>query len=122
MNIFAPKEYETSGHKWGDFAIGFALWFVLNTLMLAALWVVTGFLTDPSVSNNPALNQALGYALLCMSVLPLIVNIGLIIFFAMRRRWIALGMLGALSGTLLLVVCAAIVFLAACFTIIGGVP
>jgi hypothetical protein len=59
--------------------------------------------------------------MLCLSFLPLVLNIAAMIYFAYVRRWIGLGLLGGFASALFLTVCAAVLFTVYCFVILGQV-
>ena len=54
----------------------------------------------------------------CFGFLVLVVNLAALIFFAFRRRQIALGMLVAFSASLAVTLLAGIIYMVACFIIV----
>jgi hypothetical protein len=68
--------------------------------------------------SSELLQSLFSVLLLIGYCLPFVVNIGLLVFFAFTRCWIALGMLSAIGALIALAVCASVVFLVYCFT--GG--
>lgn len=113
------KVYETRGEKIKDFLIGFFLLLVLNIIMGSASLVVTGAISSLSTSN-PDLYAILSPAsIILMGCCPLLVNVGLIIYFSRTRYWISLGMLGLFAAAFVLTLAAAIVLGVLCLVIIG---
>ena len=100
------KVYTTRSEKVLDFVIGFVGWFLVNGLLYGcSIWVLQSI--DSSSSQSlPAL---------LLGLLPLLINIGALIFFAFTRRWIALGMLAAFALVLVGVLLLGLVFYAICF-------
>jgi cytosine/uracil/thiamine/allantoin permease len=114
------KEYTDPAEKKKDFWLGFWLWWGLNIL----LWVITtaasvGIYSIPS-NNDTTLTSLQSIASIVLGVLPLLVNLGLLIYFALTRGQIALGMLVAFGVALALVVLLGIIFTVACFILLGS--
>ncbi len=97
---------------WRDFWLGLAGTIVGNGL----LFVLVSLLLR---SDSPTVQQI-------ALALPWLVNLGLLIFFAIKRVPVALGMVTAYSVAFGLVLVAGIVFLAICFGALGsgqgGIP
>jgi hypothetical protein len=118
------KDYTTRREKVVDFIIGFVGWFILNGLMGLASAFAPGlpillgeWIQDPTLGGGAdTMNSILGLVLLC---LPLLINLGLLLYFAFTRYWIAIGGSSAFGATLVLTICAGIVFTVACFTILS---
>jgi hypothetical protein len=110
--------YATQNEKVIDFALGFIGWFILNGLMAFAGQIGGGLSTvlvavlpfDPNL-----MSQIQGVVLVLLACLPLLVNIAGLVLLAFTRHWIALGALAAFATSLVVVLCAAILFLGACF-------
>ena len=116
------KTYETAAEKKRDFWIGVGLWFGLNIVLTLCSWGAQGLLfglLSSTVDYNSSVDV---YTLvsLIMGAIPLLVNIGLIVYFAFTRSQIALGMLAGFGIALLLVICLGVIFTAACFVILGS--
>ena len=116
------KIYATRNEKIKDFLIGFFGWFILNVLVGVALTVaLTG---ASSFIITAAGNTSMGDVFTVFSVLlnciPFVLNIAALLFFVFTRHWIALGMLGAFGASLLIALCATVVFAAICFSALGG--
>ena len=118
-----PKIYTDPDEKKKDFWRGVALWFGLNILMTLCSWGLTAALvavmsgtTDP---NSPIFGVYSTISIV-LSIIPWLVNIGLIIYFALTRSQIALGMLAGFGFALLLVLCLGIIFAVACFVMLGS--
>jgi hypothetical protein len=83
-----PRIYTNRNEKILDFVIGFVGWFLINGLLYGcsiAILQVMAFETSDSI------------VVLLLGVLPLLINIAALIFFAFTRRWIALGALAAFA-------------------------
>jgi len=116
------KTYETNAEKKKDFWLGVGLWFGLNILMTLCSWGANGLLFS-LLSSTADYNSSFDiYSLvyLILSAIPLLINIGLIIYFAFTRSQIALGMLAGFGIALLIVICLGVIFTAACFVILGS--
>ena len=115
--------YDTRAQKVRDFLIGFIGWFILNTLANGAI-ILISYLATTAPSDNldtyQALQSTVGVMALVCNVLSLVGNIGLAIYFALTRYWIALGMLGAFAGLIILTICAAVVIGGVCFAMTYG--
>ncbi len=113
----ARKDYATRNEKTIHFIIGFALWWGLLILSwvirvavfsaLDAAGISPGTLGFSGASGTDAVFTVIWLAALC---LPLLFNLGLLIFFGLTRYWIALGMLAAFSIALCVVVLAGVLF------------
>jgi hypothetical protein len=115
----ARKEYTDSAEKKKDFWRGFWLWWLGNI----ALWIITlggtaALLT--AEGDNITINSIVDIAILVVNVLPLLINGGLVIFFALTRSQIALGMLAAFGVALAIVVVLGIIVSIACFVMLGN--
>ncbi|GIK10906.1 MAG TPA: hypothetical protein PKC99_04210 [Anaerolineales bacterium] len=114
---FSRKEYASPAEKKKDFWIGVVLFFVLNILLVACQWGL-GFGLVSVSPNLPSdeISSALGTILSwIMILLPWALNIGLIVYFALTRSQIAVGMLAGFGIALALVVAAGILFMVVCF-------
>ena len=110
------KIYTTKNEKTIDFVIGFVAWFVLNGVLTGLTWFMASMLGTLQV--EPEMQSVLGIVGAVVMFVPLVINIGLLIFFAFTRAWIALGMLAAFGVSLLITICLGILFGAACFAIL----
>jgi len=126
-------EYTTRSQKVLHFLAGFFGWYLVNGLLWFLLVVaggtgsvaIQGLLLDAGIAPGLAADIFAAANLAC-SCLVLLLNLGTMIYFAFNRYWIALGELAAFSSVLLLTLCAALIFGAACFAILasmsGGTP
>lgn len=117
------KIYTTRNEKIIDFVIGFIGWFVLNTVFWVLLtFGMTGLfaLVGSVPSSNSNLGDAVAIVGALLNCLPFFLNILVLIFFVFTRYWIALGILGAFGASLLIALCATVVFAAICFSALGG--
>ena len=121
MNL-TRKTYATRSEKVIDFVIGFVGFFVLNGVIGGGAQLVIILLNNASIAvNDSTIQSMVGVIGLALGCLPFILNIGLIIFFAFTRYWIALGALGALAVSLIIAICIAIIIGGACFALLGGI-
>jgi hypothetical protein len=109
------KEYTTQEEKKKDFWIGVGIWVGLNLLLGLINIVFFNFIYI--IPNLPdGLYTILGWAVM---IFPYVLNIGLLIYFALTRSQIALGMLAAFGAVLLIVICLGLIFMVACFVLIS---
>ena len=100
------KVYTTRKEKVIDFVLGFFGWFLVNGLLYGcSIWILQA--VDSSTSDS--------VLALLLGLLPLLVNIGALIFFAFTRRWIALGILAAFALVLVAVLLIGLVFYVICY-------
>jgi hypothetical protein len=124
------KKYLTREEKILDSVIGFVGFFVLNTAIYLLLSYVAEILAD--IVGGEFIDQVVTCARL---ILPWAINIGLLVFCAWWRSWIAIGALSAfgyllivlvvlvlLAGVCLAVGCLAIISVVALREIIGVQP
>lgn len=115
------KVYTTKREKWIDFGIGFGAWWVVNAIIFGLFLGLSDAILAAQRNNlDPNLSTGIGYGMLCLSFLPLVLNIAAMIYFAYVRRWIALGLLGGFASALFLTVCAAVIFTIYCFASLGN--
>ena len=100
------KVYTTRNEKVLDFVIGFVGWFLVNGLLYGCSILILQAV-DSSTSDS--------ILALLLGLIPLLVNIGALIFFAFTRRWIALGILAAFALVLVGVLLIGIVLYVICF-------
>lgn len=114
------KEYADEAEKKKDLWRGFWLWWGLNIL----LWVVSTALavgaSNFTYSDNELVSSIASVAGLLVGLLPWLINIGFIIFFAFTRSQMALGMLLAFGVALAIVIVLGIVFAVVCFVLIAA--
>ena len=117
------KIYENKAEKEKDFWRGVGLWWGLNILLALCSWGgftlfgYSGVMFDGSTSTYSDLYSVLSCVL---SLLPWILNIGLIIYFAFTRSQIALGMLAGFGIALLITICLGVIFTVWCFYALGN--
>ncbi|MBI3241875.1 MAG: hypothetical protein HYZ49_06220 [Chloroflexi bacterium] len=119
---FTRKTYSTRSEKTVDFIVGFVGWFVLNGVVGGAAQLLVALLSNvfTSVDSNSPVQSLVGLVGLALWCIPLVVNIGLIIYFAFTRYWIALGALGAMAAALIVVICIAVLIGGVCFALLAG--
>jgi len=100
------KVYTTRKEKAIDFVLGFFGWFLVNGLLYGCSILILQA-ADSSTSGS--------ILALLLGLLPLLVNIGALIFFAFTRRWIALGILAAFALVLVGVLLIGLVFYVICY-------
>jgi hypothetical protein len=115
------KVCETRNQKTVDFVIGFIGFIILNGVLWGVGQLVAVAAAVPLWSlNQDTLNTVYGVVGLLLICLPLVINIGLIVFFAFTHYWIALGALGAFAAALVITICIAVVLAATCFLALGN--
>ena len=77
------KEYTTRAEKQKDFAIGVGLFLCINLILALLIYISY---------NYSSVSAILASIRLCLSILALPINLGLLIYFSLTRGWIALGM------------------------------
>ena len=100
------KVYTTRNEKVLDFVLGFVGWFLVNGLLYGCSIVILQAVDSSSSDSILAL---------LLGLLPLLINIGALIFFAFTRRWIALGILAAFALVLVGVLLLGLVFYVICY-------
>lgn len=113
------KEYTSREEKRKDFWIGVGVFIGLNVLIYVLLLLLTWVLTTLPLSPGDEESILLGLSYLAFP-LQILVNIGAIIYFALTRSWVALGMLGTFGFLILLALVAGVIFSIICFTTFGG--
>lgn len=111
------KIYENNAQKKKDFWIGVGIWFGLNILMGLCVGGVNAMQMSMinSDASNPTLRTINFTLFMLLGILPFVVNIGLIVYFAFTRGQIALGMLAGFGMALALVIFLGIFLSASCF-------
>ena len=115
------KEYTGPAEKKRDFWRGIGLFFVLNIVMALCSWGASTALYNITYTPNGTNTQLVDvYSIVgfILAVIPLLINIGLIVFFAFTRRQIALGMLAGFGIALLLSIVLGVILAVACFVIL----
>ena len=100
------KVYTTRNEKVLDFVIGFVGWFLVNGLLYGCSILILQSMDSSSSDSILAL---------LLGLIPLLVNIAALIFFAFTRRWIALGILAAFALVLVGVLLIGIAIYVICF-------
>ena len=117
-NLDTPVTTETTSSK-RDFWMGFIGWWVFNLctggLQAALIFGIPALASDSTTDYSTIINT-LTSGLGC---LVLLANIGALIFFAFRRKQIALGMLVAFGVSIAISILLGIVAMAFCFYIIS---
>jgi hypothetical protein len=106
MNL-SRKIYTTRREKVIDFIVGFLGWFFINGLLYTLLVFLIGQFSPDAQSS---------LAVVLLGLLPLLINIGALIYFGFTRRWIALGALAAFAAVLLLALLLGLLVYAICYT------
>ena len=107
------KKYLTKEEKINDFVIGFVGLFVLNGAIYLLLYAIVGFVQEGA---GEIIQQIISIA---ASILPWVINVGLLVFCAWWRSWIAIGALSALGFLVMLSILAGICCAVACLTMIS---
>ena len=108
------KVYADRSEKQKDFAIGVGVFFGLNVLIYILQFLVLWALQYVSASPGTMDNITFGISCLVFP-LQILAQIGLMIYFALTRTWIALGMLGIISLLMSLLVIIGIFSSIVCF-------
>lgn len=120
---FSRKEYSDPAEKRRDFWIGVGLWWGLNILLsICQYGLAFGlFAVSPDSISSDWLSSPL-FSILSwlLTLLPWIINIGLIIYFAFTRSQIALGMLAGFGIALAIVICLGVIFTVWCMVSLGS--
>ena len=108
------KEYLTRQDKIVDFIIGFIGFVVLNGAIYLSLAYLADILKDVEGS------EIIGKGVTCAwFVLPWVINIGLLVFCAWWRLWMATGAFCALGLAGMLAILAGVCLVVGCLTILG---
>ena len=113
MNL-EKKIYVTRAEKVKDFFIGFFLFYGLNILLGLCAFGLTALTGISADYVNFSFESVIGIALSC---LPLLVNIGVMIFIGLKRIWITWGMLGGFAFGILIT----LIMVATCFALVFSV-
>ena len=113
--MLVRKVYETKEEKRRDLIIGVVGFFVINGVLVCSSSLLGGLVNNSSLDFN--IIETITFILACI---PFLINIGLIIYFAFTRAWIALGMLAALAVLFALAIVAGIFLTIACFVMLAG--
>lgn len=110
------KTYTTRNEKIIDFAIGFVGIIIFNAVM----WLINfgiamlfPLLVRFALHNDAVWNLAIGAGLI-FPLAQLLINLALLIFFALTRKWIAAGMLAFLVLLFVVALCGGLLVAAAC--------
>ena len=120
---FKPKIYETAAEKKKDFWLGVGLFFALNIVLTLCQWGLGfGFISlSPNFNySDPTFSALYSVLSIFFYILPWLINIGLIIYFAFTRGQIALGMVAGFGIALLLTLCLGLIFTVWCFYALGS--
>jgi len=104
------RVYETKQEKRKDLIIGIGIWFLLNVIfygIVVAIQVVSSRSEDIG-PIYPLISTALNF-------LPFLINIGLAIYFAFTRYWIALGMVIAYASIIVIGIFLGVILSIVCF-------
>jgi hypothetical protein len=94
------KIYTTRAEKQRDLAIGIGVFIGLNVLLYAIGALVASLLPLSGISQAESLIPLIS---LCLSsTMPFLINIGVLVYFALTRAWIALGMVAAFGFLMIL--------------------
>ena len=113
------KKYLTKEEKTLDFAIGLVSFFAFNVAIYFFLPYIGIILVAIIGYGLGGTGEFMEQVSICTTfILPCAINIGLLLFCAWWRPWIALGALSALGSLIVLIVLAGVCFFAACLTIL----
>ena len=117
------KEYTSEDEKKKDFRLGLIGWYVGNILLCLFQFGVGALVTAWSGSFTPedgGVYALANVAAWILTLLPWVVNLGLLIYFALTRSQIALGMAVGFASAIVLVIIAGVVLTVACFVMMGN--
>ncbi|MEB2332731.1 MAG: hypothetical protein OZ914_00240 [Anaerolineaceae bacterium] len=118
------KEYTDPAEKKRDFWLGVGIFFVLNIALILCRWGlgygVLAVSPDTVNSSSPMAMILGGMILWGLLLLPWVLNIGLIVFFALTRSQVALGMVAGFGIALVIVICLGVIFTVWCFAMLGS--
>jgi hypothetical protein len=118
MGIETPPLDPVLVRKNKEFWQGVGLFFGLNILLFVVISVL-----QIAISNS-SLNSSSGAAAILVLILgfsPFVINIGLMIYFAVTNHGqIATGMLAGFGIALAIVICLGVIFMVACFVSLGS--
>ena len=110
------KEYASREENKKDFFIGVGVFFGLNVLTYVLQLLVMAVLTYLPLPAGDKSSISIGLS--CLSYpLQLLVNIGVMVYFALTRTWIALGMLGTFAFLILLALAAGVILSIVCLAL-----
>ena len=111
------KVYTTRREKIIDLVIGAGVFVILN-ILLTVIIVGLGMLAIRYADPLPdVVSNAI---VLILNIMPYVLNLGLLLLFALWRPWIALGMLAAFAISVLITLCLAAIVGVACLWAVGG--
>jgi hypothetical protein len=120
-NLEPSPVKEKTGSK-RDFWIGFIGWWVFNLIFGGLEFaIIFGIALIGPTSVGPSSNYSTLTTVLIngLGCLVLLANIGALIFFAFRRKQIALGMLVAFGVSIAISILIGVIAMVACFVILG---
>ena len=108
-----------------DFWLWVGIFFGLNIAMflLNLAWSFISDSVSGALSRLTGINMSGFFSALAilLGLAPYVVNIGLIVYFAVKKRnQLALGMLGGMAISLGIVICLGLIFMVACFVMLAG--
>ncbi len=112
----AHKEYTDPAEKKRDLWLGVGLFFVLNIVLAACQFGLLFVLSN--LEGNFRYSPLLTVLSWVLMLLPWVINIALIVYFARTRSQIALGMVLGFGIVLALAVLLGVVFLLWCFVVL----
>lgn len=101
-----------------DFWIGFIGWWIFN-ILAGGLNFALVYLSSTVSLGNSDLETLVGYLPSVVGCLVFLLNIGALIFFAFRRKQVALGMLVAFGVSIAISILIGVIAMIACFVILG---
>ena len=117
------KEYTDPAEKKKDFWIGVGLFFGLNILLgicFAGASVALSSAAFPADGSSTTFSDLYSILSCILSLLPWLINIGLMLYFAFTRSQVALGMLAGFGAALLITICVGVIFAAYCFYVLSN--
>jgi hypothetical protein len=113
-----PSPVKENGSSKRDFWIGFIGWWIFNIIAGVLNFALT-YVSITVFQDNSDLANLIGYLPTAFGCLVLLLNVGALIFFAFRRKQIALGMLVAFGVSIAISLLIGIIAAVACFVILS---
>lgn len=113
------KEYTDPAEKKKDFWLGFGLWWGLNIVLTLCQWGL-GMVLYSIPSSGETLAMVSSVMSIIFYALPWVINVGLIIYLAFVRGYMALGMLAGFGSVLALTICLSVIAAVACMVMLGS--
>jgi hypothetical protein len=109
----------TRAQKLRDFLIGFGGWWLINGLATGCYYGVYALLLGQYAGVDSRALTLFSQGLNAVSCLWLVINVGVLIFLAFKRPWIAVGIAAAYALLFVIGLCLGVFLLVFCFWVLG---